>query len=197
MTAGSVRASPGPDPSRPLAPPAPQPRPSQPRPGRGAAPGAAGSHRPRPGQPRRPPSRGPRGACRWAQGAARPEDTSGPGKRAAGAGLAQARRHLPAPHGTAAPQSSPGADELRPKPTESPGSRAEPHSGPFKSGRARGPPGLRPLGRLSGSAQRWLRPSRAAQEGGGKRTCGRSAPWWPQVRTTVFLLRRKECALRN
>lgn len=66
-------------------------------------------------QPRRGRSPGPRGACRWAQGAARPQEKSSAGGIAADAGIAGPGRHLPAPHGTPAPQPRSGAGELRPE----------------------------------------------------------------------------------
>lgn len=88
-------------------------RPDAPRRGRAGAPAGdrgLAAPPPPPGSAERRPPRG----LRWAQGA------SGRGRRAASAeqlrapGSHRPGRHLPAPHGTAAPQPSPGTNQLRP-----------------------------------------------------------------------------------
>lgn len=134
----------------------PRPHPSRPRgrspdlPRCGRAGGSPRRPRPRAPTPTRaappPAAPRPRGACRWAQGAARPQKESGPGRAAAGGGThgpAVTYRRLIVPRRLSR---APALTNCARKPRESPGSRAEPHSGPFKRGRARGPPGLLPLG---------------------------------------------------
>lgn len=121
MTAGSVHASPG----GPLAHPGGLQRslrrPSSPRPDRGSTRTSPPRPPTRAAPPRAGVSGGRRGACRW--GRAR----SGPRRSPASAGQFRARgwrrpgRHLPAPHGTAAPPRSPGASRLRPDYLSAPG----------------------------------------------------------------------------
>lgn len=126
--------------------------------GQGASPGRRRLAAP-PLVPRSPaegpaePSRGRRGAWRWAQDTARPEENScprqGSGGRRARTGPAVTYRRLMVPRRLS---SVLALTNCARKPRESLGSRAEPHSGPFKRGRARGPPGLLPLVRFAGSS---------------------------------------------
>lgn len=106
---------PRPHPSRPLAPPGPQPRPSPLRPGRGFAPETAASRPdPDPGSPATGRAEAPRG-LQVGPGRGQAPEGVRPRPGSCGRGHARPGRHLPAPHRPAAPQSSPGADQLRPE----------------------------------------------------------------------------------
>lgn len=200
MTALSVHASPGPDPSSLLTPPAPAARSLPSAAAQGVPPRGPRPRRPQPAA-RRAPGRAEAAAglqVGLGRGRVRGQvlPRQGSGGRRAPTGRAITYRRLMVPR-----RLSPvlALTTCARKPREYPGSRAEIHSGPFKRGRARGPPGLPPP-RPHAWASRRLRPTLAPPLSSRlgrreKRTCDHSASWWPQARTLVLLLRGKYAAL--